>query len=266
VNTLRLGQIDLTLLAAVLVDLSGRTRRLPQGVLVGAAAGIKLLPGIFLIYFAITRRTRPALVAAAAFLGTVLAGLAVAPAASWDYWTRLVFEERRVGLADAILNQSLRSAALTMHWSVAVWLVAVVATAVVGTAASVRLQARGHRLLSVGVFALTGLLVAPISWIHHWVWAVPVAVTLLMAAWEGRRSAWRLILFVAAALWLVAFMTWPFKLQLASWLPVSLQGWAGQLYVVAGLAAVVGAGVAALRLATPPREPQMREQPLRRTQ
>ena len=194
----------------------------------------------------------------------MLAGLAVAPTASWDYWTRLVFEERRVGLADAILNQSLRSAALRLHWSAAVWLVAVVVTAAAGAAASVRLEARGYRLLSVGVFALTGLLVAPISWIHHWVWAALVAVALLMAAWKGRRSAWRLILAVAAGLWLVAFMTWPFKLQVASWLPVSLQGWAGQLYVVAGLAAVAVAGVAALRM--PAVEDQVSEQPPRRTQ
>jgi alpha-1,2-mannosyltransferase len=232
----------------VLVDLSGRTRRLPQGVLIGVAAGIKLLPGIFIVYFAITRRTRPALVALAAFLGTVLAGLTVASAASWDFWTRLVFEERRVGSADAVLNQSLRSAALRMHWGVTAWLVAVAVTAVVGVAVSVRLQARGHRLLSVCVFAITGLLVAPISWIHHWVWAVPMAVALLTAAWDGRRSAWRVILLVAAALWLGAFMTWPFRLQAASWLPGSLQGWAGELYVVAGLAVVAAAGVGSLRL------------------
>jgi alpha-1,2-mannosyltransferase len=248
VNTLRLGQIDLILLAAVLVDLSGRTRRLPQGVLIGVAAGIKLLPGIFIVYFAITRRTRPALVALAAFLGTVLAGLAVAPVASWHYWTRLVFEARRVGSADAVLNQSLRSVALRMHWGTTAWVVAVAVTGVAGVAISVRLNARGYRLLSVCVFATTGLLVAPISWIHHWVWAVPVAVVLLIAAWDGRRSSWRVMLFLAAGLWLCAFMTWPFRLQVASWLPASLQGWAGELYVVAGLVAVAAAGVASLRL------------------
>ena len=246
-NTLRLGQIDLILLAAVLFDLSGRTRRLPQGVLIGVAAGIKLLPGIFIVYFALTRRTRPALVALAAFLCTALAGLAVAPAASWDYWTRLVFEQGRVGSADAILNQSLRSAALRLHWSLAAWLVAVALTAVVGVAVSVRLRVRGYALLSVVVFAVTGLLVAPISWIHHWVWAVPAGIALFMAAWNDRRAAWRAMGLVGAGLWLGAFMMWPFQLQAASGLPEGLRSWAGELYVVAGLAVVAAAGLASQR-------------------
>jgi alpha-1,2-mannosyltransferase len=247
-NTLRLGQVDLILLAAVLIDLSRSTRRLPQGVVIGIAAGIKLLPGIFIVYFAITRRTRSALVAVAAFAVTVLAGLAVAPGASLAYWTRLVFEQRRVGRVDAVLNQSLRSAALALHWSFMVWLIAVLVTAVVGVAVSVRLHSLGHELLAVGLFAITGLLVAPISWIHYWVWAAPLTVALLMAAWDGRRSQWRLILFLGLVLWIVTFMTWPFRLQVAEWLPGRLEGWAGELFVVAGLTLVAASGVAALRL------------------
>ncbi|HMK93371.1 MAG TPA: glycosyltransferase 87 family protein, partial [Thermoleophilia bacterium] len=242
-NTLRLGQVDLILLAAVLVDLSGRTRRLPQGVLVGLAAGIKLLPGLFVVYYAVTGRTRAALVALATSVVTVLLGLAVAPRASYAYWTKLLYEQRRVGFADALLNQSLRSAAVRLHWSHLVYVAAVVAIAALGTLASARLDRRGERLLGVCVFATTGLLVAPISWIHHWVWAGPVAIALLILAWRGRRGRWRLPLAIAAVIWVAAFMTWPFRLQLALWLPAALRGWAGELYVVAGLTLVMIAGV-----------------------
>ena len=47
--------------------------------------------------------------------------------------------------------------------------------------------------------AVTGLLVSPVSWTHHWVWAVPLLVWLTVAAWRRRSAACGLAVATAAA-------------------------------------------------------------------
>ena len=56
---------------------------------------------------------------------------------------------------------------------------------------------RGDRVLGTCLGAVAMLLASPISWSHHWVWAVPVALVL----WE--RSRW------AAAAWTAVFVARP---------------------------------------------------------
>jgi alpha-1,2-mannosyltransferase len=58
----------------------------------------------------------------------------------------------------------------------------------------------------IAVCAVTGLLVSPISWSHHWVWWILPALVLAHAAWT-RRSGW---LAAATALWAVWFYVGPF--------------------------------------------------------
>jgi alpha-1,2-mannosyltransferase len=61
------------------------------------------------------------------------------------------------------------------------------------------------------VTALTGLLVSPISWDHHWVWVAPgfaAAVAYAARYWRpARRRAWALTGLAAGLL--VAFGAWP---------------------------------------------------------
>jgi alpha-1,2-mannosyltransferase len=51
---------------------------------------------------------------------------------------------------------------------------------------------RGHRLAGVTCCAITGLLISPFSWTHHWVRAVPLLVALAAIAWRCRQpgTAW----------------------------------------------------------------------------
>jgi alpha-1,2-mannosyltransferase len=58
--------------------------------------------------------------------------------------------------------------------------------------------------------ALTGLLVSPISWDHHWVWIVPVLVLLADAAVRGRGAARWAFLALAAAVFAV-YGGWPYR-------------------------------------------------------
>ena len=80
IRTLYLGQVNLVLMALIIWDLSQPdTRRSGasrwwKGAGVGVAAGIKLVPLIFIPYLLLTRRFRAAAVACAAFAATVAAG------------------------------------------------------------------------------------------------------------------------------------------------------------------------------------------------
>src|ERR1041384_6233703 len=68
-RTLPLGQVELLLMALVIGDLCLAGRRWWQGAGIGLAAGVKLVPLIFIPYLLLTRRFRQAAVAT----GTVVA-------------------------------------------------------------------------------------------------------------------------------------------------------------------------------------------------
>ena len=83
-----------------------------------------------------------------------------------------------------------------------VWLLAVALTCTVGFLAARRAYDSGYRLESIILAALTGLLVSPISWTGHWVWALPICILLWFRVVEaaGRR---RRVLAALATLWTV---------------------------------------------------------------
>ena len=45
---------------------------------------------------------------------------------------------------------------------------------------------RGDRLASVSVCGTMALLCSPVSWSHHWVWAIPLGVALISGTVLGR--------------------------------------------------------------------------------
>ena len=191
-GTLRYGQVNLVLLAMVLVDLWRPQGRLPRGVLIGLAAAVKLTPGIFIVYLLLTRRMKEALVASTAFVMATLLALAIAPGSSWRYWTGIIFNLNRVGVVRDARNQSLYGTLARLiggaqhaHWP---WLATALATACLGLGVAALLSRRGHELWAVCACGTTGVLISPISWDHHWVWAVPCLVALGWSAWRRRVS------------------------------------------------------------------------------
>ena len=108
-RTLFLGQIELVLMALIVWDLCQPDRRWWKGAVTGIAAGIKLVPLIFIVYLLVTRRFRQAGVAVAAFAVTVLAGFTVLPHASRQWWWHGDFlQAGRTGFIGEMLNQSER--------------------------------------------------------------------------------------------------------------------------------------------------------------
>lgn len=210
--TLGLGQINLVLLALLMLDLFGPLPRRLRGVLIGVATGIKLTPGIFIVYLLITRQFRAAAIASGTTAGTILLSAVLMPTATIDFWTRYVFDPGRPGPAHYISNQSLRGAIarLTGGSDTPLWLLAAIIVGVAGLAIARRLHERGRELDAVVVTALTGLLVSPISWTGHWVWAAPA----IALAWthgspfNSWRTAWPAVVtavFVSGLPWWLPF-------------------------------------------------------------
>jgi hypothetical protein len=113
-------------------------------------------------------------------------------------------------------NQSLRAIITRFAGSVAAgqdpWIAAAVVAVVLGLTAAYLLDRAGYPVPALLATALTGLLVSPVSWDHHWVWialAVAVAGHYAVAAGRAgaRRTAWRL--WALAAFMIAAFAAWP---------------------------------------------------------
>ena len=181
------GQINLLILCLVLWDFSLPEDSRWRGVGVGLAAALKVTPGIFIVYLLVTRRFRAALGAVVTLLATLVVSAALAPSSTWGYWTHHVFDLTRVGRLENSVNQSVRGWIVRATHSLDAGVLGMVATAlvaVVGLTAAAYCYRRAGDGWGLLVAALTGLLVSPISWSHHWVWCVP----LLALAWSEARA------------------------------------------------------------------------------
>ncbi|RLV48018.1 DUF2029 domain-containing protein [Nocardioides mangrovicus] len=202
--TIALGQVNLLLMAMVLLDLGRRDRPRWQGALVGVAAGIKLTPLVFLPYLLITRRYRAAATSVAAFAATIAVGFAVLPADSSRFWTHTFFSADRVAPASTPGNQSIRGAlvraGLEDRTLTLTWLALVAVVGVLGMVAAWLAWQRDRPALSTTLVGLTGAAISPFSWEHHWVWLLPLLVVLLA---QGRRLAAAVVALLCAA-WFVS--------------------------------------------------------------
>jgi alpha-1,2-mannosyltransferase len=210
---LGLGQVELLLMALIVWDLCQSDRRWWKGAGIGLAAGIKLTPLIFIPYLVLSGRLRQAAVASAAFAGTVAAGFGVLPGASgrW-WWTGYFLQVGKVGDAAWLVNQSLFAmvarAEESVRHSTPAWLAVAAVVAAVSLTAAALLCRRGQPVAGWVTCALTGVLVSPVSWDHHWVWIVPALVVLTDAA-QRARGAVRWVQAAAAAGVAVTFGDWP---------------------------------------------------------
>ncbi|SDM88712.1 glycosyltransferase 87 family protein [Allokutzneria albata] len=204
--TMHLGQVNLVLLVILLLGLHRRTE-VWLGLAVGFAAGIKITPAIFVVYFLVTRRYKAALVAVGTFLGTVAVSLAVTPGNTLRYWSGTFLQAERVGEVASPMNQSLNGLLARLFTvdkpPTVLWLGVALLAALAGFSVAVMAHRRGQTLLAFTVVGMTGAAVSPISWSHHWVWFVPLAI---VAAhwWRGSRTN----VVVLSVLAVVTF-SWP---------------------------------------------------------
>jgi alpha-1,2-mannosyltransferase len=185
VRDVQLGQVNTVIMVMVVLDLFVVPRRY-RGILLGIAAGIKLVPAAFAVLFLLRREWGSAVRAVAAGAATVALPLLVMPNDTVLYWTKLIFDPSRIGGADYGDNQSLAGVVARLVGGKPSTLVTApieVAALMVACLLAWRLLREGDEAGGVPAVALGGLLASPISWSHHWVWVVPAVCWL----WARRR-------------------------------------------------------------------------------
>ncbi len=249
-QTLSFGQVNLVLMLIIVADLCMPDSRWWKGVGVGLAAGFKLTPLIFIPYLLLTRRYRAAAVATATFGVTVAVSLVVLPAAAEHYWLDGLFlNPNRLGGIRYIGNQSLNGALLRLLGSTPAEqpyrLVIEAIVAITGLLVAAWVSRRGQEMAGILICALTGLLVSPVSWSHHWVWVAPALVVLaelatsprwLPASRSRRLRSWLGMAMVAAVLVVFSGVLWAVPSDAAAgYVMTGPQQLIGDLYVLVGL-------------------------------
>jgi alpha-1,2-mannosyltransferase len=207
-DEMRFGQVDLVLLAMAVADCAARRPPWPRGLLVGLAAAVKLVPGVFIVYLWLSGRRRAALTAALVALGVTLGAWLLLPQDSVTYWTSAIFDPGRLGSNAGTSDQSLRGlllrAFLPGSLPGALWAVLAIAVAVAGFALVRRLARDSREMEAIAVTALVGVLASPVSWIHHYV-VVVVAIGAILA--DGRSLA-RTVLAAGTAAYFALTIPW----------------------------------------------------------
>jgi alpha-1,2-mannosyltransferase len=211
-DEMRFGQVDIALLALAVADcaapVSGTAPRWPRGILVGLATAIKLVPGVFIVYLWLSGRRRAALTATATAVACTLGAWLVLPQDSVTYWTSAIFQTGRLGSNSGTSDQSLRGmllrAFLPGTLPSPVWAVVAAAAAVAGFALAGRLAWQGREADGIAITALLGVLISPVSWIHHFV-VVVLAIGAIMADGRSRR---RVALAVGTAGYFALTIPW----------------------------------------------------------
>jgi Glycosyltransferase family 87 len=153
----------------------------------------------------------------AGFVFTLAVGFAVLPKDSSKYWFGgLFYNGGRTGFTGWLGNQSLDGLITRLSGSInaakPIWLAASVVVVIAGIGAAALLYQAGHKLPAILLTALTGDLVSPISWDHHWVWIAPgvvVAAHYAVKAWQARRKLAAWASGAGAAAILVLYGAWP---------------------------------------------------------
>jgi alpha-1,2-mannosyltransferase len=256
VLTLHFGQLNLVLLALVLADVAAPNRRW-SGLGVGLAAGVKLTPLIVIPYLWLIGRRRAAATALASCAVTVVLGVVALPSNARRYWLHLVGTPGDA--PNRLVDQSLDGAVLRLLHRTSgaglVWVVVAIAVGLVGLAAGVQAGRRAQPLLGICLVGVTGLLVSPVSWTHHWVWVVPMLALALDRRWPAiLRTGWAAVVVILFGWWPTSDLLRPSGLlRLLPHDGNREDSWAwwqyvlGDYYVVFGMLLIAGGAVVLLR-------------------
>ena len=198
------GQIGAFIVLLCLLDACQRTGRLPQGVLVGLATAIKLVPAVFILYWIVTGRWR------AAIWSCLTIAFCWTTAALWMWQdTRTYFLDGlifnatdRAARPDSIHNQSWGGTVARLKPnldgnSTYVYLLLAVATIAGLLVAAALLHRRGNEVAAVALVGFSSVLAAPVAWNHHAIWIIPALGAILGNAHSKTRTALTIILLIA---------------------------------------------------------------------
>ena len=202
------GQINVVLMTLVIADCLPRRTPWPRGALLGLAIALKLTPAVFLLYFLLRRDGRAAVTAVVSFIVATLLGAALAWRDSREYWTHTIHQTDRIGTATLNTNQNIAGALARLglgHTAqFLLWTAGCFAVLGLTIWAVRRVLAAGEPALGLMCVALFGMAVSPVSWSHHWVWALPTVIVTTVLAYRRRNAALAVVSVDGTAL-----MVWP---------------------------------------------------------
>lgn len=206
-----MGQINLIILFLILVDALLLTGTRFSGILSAIAASIKMTPALFILFFIARKDWR----AVARFILTGVVGIVIsfifAPQVSWEFFTRRIFESNRVGsIVEPLSFNILGETSRLFFEPVNSILFAVLAIALlwVGFHSTRLLIQQNERLLAACTVGFLMLMVSPISWNHHWVWAIPAILGCALYGWHKEDSAYMFLAVSGTVLFCQRFQSW----------------------------------------------------------
>lgn len=242
-ETFGFGQINIFLMALVIVDVVKGRGKWWGGTLVGLGIAIKLTPAVFLLLFFLRKDWRGGITTVISFLVYTGIGFLLSLDDSMRYWAATLSDTGRIGAPEFSSNQSIKGvlARLSIDSGLAWFLVALVVGLFIAWVAW-RLIQQGQDLASAIVVGFSALLCSPVSWGHHWVWALPLLVQIVVWAARTRRRRWWILAAVGAVIFYGEPQWWfPFRYgKELDWNP--LQQLIGSGYVFWSLVALAMIG------------------------
>ena len=203
-TTLGYGQVNTLLMALVVADLlpdaPGERRRIPQGTLIGLAAAVKLTPLLFLVFAFLTGRRRAAVNGVLSFAAFTGLGALLLPSETLAFFGGLSGGNTRTASPLYAGNQSLLGVffrvADTSRATTLIGLAVAGLVALLGALVAAHWWAAGRKVFAVALVGLCTCLASPLSWTHHYVWILPMAVAVV----AGRIPRWARLV---SAVWVV---------------------------------------------------------------
>lgn len=217
-----LGQINILIMALVVMDLLPIKRRIPRGVLIGLAAAIEITPLAMLLYFLVKKDFRGIINAVISLLAFTAIGAVLAWENTKEFFSSTLLNlsaEGDSGVDTTFQSNSSIQAMLYRWWTskadaeasslpTILWIVlSLIAMAAVAYLMH-QLFSRGLHVEAVMVNAMLMLLISPISWSHHWVW-LPLWAVVFFVRYRQHRSHPKFLLWSGVILSVMLLMLPP---------------------------------------------------------
>ena len=212
-TTLGYGQVNTLLMALVVADLLPDRpgpdgvlprRRIPQGTLIGLAAAIKLTPMLFVVFAFLIGRRRAALTGVVSFAAFTGIGALLLFRETVVFFGGLSGGDTRTASPLYTGNQSLLGVFFrlgdTSRATTLIGLAVAGLVALLGTLVAAHWWRAGEKVFAVALVGLCTCLASPLSWTHHYVWILPMAVAVL----TSRIPRWARVLAGVWVVWVCA--------------------------------------------------------------
>jgi alpha-1,2-mannosyltransferase len=188
VENVYVGQISALIGALFIVDVAmptswRRKLHLPQGVLIGFAGALKLIPMIMVPYWLLTKQWKPAVTSTVTFLSTWLLAWIIYPPLTASYWAH-----GGLGLASSINNDfgSLGNQGLSgiifrtfgLHTPTSLIYAGIAIVGALCMWLAVKAHKVGAELAAASLIGAAAFLCTPVSWVHYavYLFLIPAAV------------------------------------------------------------------------------------------